>query len=110
MEEVPAPPVIDESLNKLNEQLNNELQLLKSQIVTHSTHITQLEETNQALQNELQQTKEKSSLQIKEMNAKYQEQLDELNKSKEKEISFLQVEIKKLLEDNEKASSFSSKG
>lgn len=75
---------------------------MQAQIEVNSTQITDLDSLNSTLQMDIQQIKEKNTLNQREQHAKFQEQLGDLNKSKDKEISFLQIEMKKLLEETEK--------
>lgn len=102
VDQAPAPePQVDESLTELNVQLTKELKQLQSQIDQSSIEVKELEAANSTLQLDLQQLKEKNASQQREQHAEFGEQLAELAGAKEKEISFLQLEMKKLLEENE---------
>jgi serine/threonine-protein kinase MRCK len=86
----------------LSEQLSKEVKQLELKLTNSLAQISQLEDSNTSLLNEAQATKEKNTLQMRDLNAKFQEQLSDLSSSKEKEINFLHSEIKKLTEEIEK--------
>ncbi len=89
-------------MNELNAQMSKEIKQLQLQIESSNTQIVELERVNSQLQTEMQLAKEKHANMNRESHAKFQEQLADLNQSKEKEILFLQLEMKKLLDENEK--------
>jgi hypothetical protein len=82
--------------------LNKELKQLQIQIDTSLSQIAELEKVNAQLVTDMQQLKEKHTIMQRDTHTTFQEQLNDLNQSKEKEISFLQLEMKKLLDENEK--------
>ncbi len=87
---------LEDSLNEINLQLNKEIKLLQSQLSVNNSQMTQLEETNLSLLNEIQSIKEKNNQVLRESNDKFQEQLEDTIQSKDKEIQFLQNEMNKL--------------
>lgn len=89
-------------LTELNNQLNLDLSLVKSNLELCDNEITQLKETNTNLLNEIQAIKERNSALIKENSVKFEEQIKEVVQAKDKEINFLKNENKKHLEENEK--------
>ena len=74
---------------------------MQSQLSVNNSQISQLEETNLSLLNEIQSIKEKNNQLLRESNEKFQEQLEDTIQSKDKEIHFLQNEIKKLNQEIE---------
>ena len=102
-ETAPVPqPVVDESLAELNSQLSKELKQLQGQLELSGAQLVEHEAAHTALQHDMQQLKEKSAFMQRDSHVKFQEQLAELTQAKEKEITFLQLEMKKLLDENEK--------
>ncbi len=99
---VVVEPAVDESLVELNAQLNKEIRQLQAQMEASSLEVEELRLANGQLQVDIQGIKDKSAANQREQHAQMQEQLAELTGAKEKEISFLQAEMKKLLEENEK--------
>jgi len=99
---VVVEPAVDESLVELNAQLNKEIRQLQAQMEASSLEVEELRLVNGQLQVDIQGIKDKSAANQREQHAQMQEQLAELTGAKEKEISFLQAEMKKLLEENEK--------
>ncbi len=95
-------PVIDESLVELNAQLNKEIKQLQAQMEASGVEVDELRIANGQLQADIQSVKDKNAANQREQHMQMQEQLAELTGAKEKEISFLQAEMKKLLEENEK--------
>lgn len=94
--------MVDDSLAELNNQLAKELKQLQAQLETSTQQISDLEAQNSVLQADIQQIKEKNASNQREQQTKFQEQLADVNQAKEKETSFLQVEMKKLEEENQK--------
>lgn len=103
VDQPPTPqPVVDDSLAELNTQLTKELKQLQTQLETSTQQISDLETQNSVLQADIQQIKEKNAANQLQQQSKFQEQLTDVNQAKEKETSFLQVEMKKLEEENQK--------
>ncbi len=91
--------IADDTLSELNVQLNKEIKSLQIQLTENNTQISQLQEANQALIGEIQMIKEKNVQLQRESSSKLKEQIDEIIASKDKEISLIQNEMSKQVDD-----------